>query len=217
MKKILEFLLITSLLYSCGSNERVSKEVFEEVNKSMEVKKLNEADIIQAGMKWGDEISTEAQQQLITALQKAMDEKGIPGAVEFCNVQALPILQSVSEKHGVGIRRASNRYRNPKDKPTEEEMGILEAYEYNIENELPLDPSIQKFENGEVYLYTKAIKIPNGMCLSCHGEPGTDISAETQKALAALYPDDKATGHKIGDLRGMWSIRIPKKEVVKKM
>ena len=98
-----------------------------------------------------------------------------------------------------------------------EEKGILEAYEYNTENNLALDPSIQKFENGEVYLYTKAIKIPNGMCLNCHGEPGTDISAETQKALAELYPEDKAIGHKIGDLRGMWSIRIPKKEVVKKM
>ena len=217
MKKIFEFLLMITLLSSCGSNERVSKEVFEEVNKSMEVKKLNEADIIQAGMKWGDEISTEAQQQLINALQKAIEEKGVPGAIEFCKVQALPILQSVSEKHGVSIRRASNRYRNPQDKPTEEEKGILEAYEYNAENELPLEPSIQKFENGEVYLYTKAIKIPNAMCLSCHGQPGTDISPETQKVIDELYPNDLATGFKLGDLRGMWSIRIPKKEVVNKM
>jgi hypothetical protein len=46
------------------------------------------------------------------------------------------------------------------------------------------------------------------MCLNCHGQPGTDISAETQKALAELYPNDLAIGHKIGDLRGMWSIRI---------
>jgi len=217
MKKIFEFLLMVSLLSSCGSNERVSKEVFEEVNKSMEVKKLNEADILQAGMKWGDEMSTEAQQQLVSALQKAIEEKGIPGAIQFCNVQALPILAEVSQKYGVTIRRVSNQFRNPKDQPTEEEKGILEAYEYNAENNLALDPSIQKFENGEVYLYTKAIKIPNGMCLNCHGEPGTDISAETQIALAELYPGDKAIGHKIGDLRGMWSIRIPKKEVVKKM
>jgi hypothetical protein len=217
MKKILGFLLAIIFLSSCGSNERVSKEVFEEVNKSMEVKKLNEVDILQAGMEWGDEISTEAQQQLVSALQKAIEEKGVPGAIEFCNVQAFPILQEVGTKYGVTVRRASNKYRNPADKPTEEEKGILEAYEYNAENELPLDPSIQKFENGEVYLYTKAIKIPNGMCLNCHGEPGIDISAETQKALAELYPEDKAIGHKIGDLRGMWSIRIPKKEVVKKM
>jgi hypothetical protein len=152
MKKIFGFLLMASLLSSCGSNERVSKEVFEEVNKSMEVKKLNEADIIQAGMKWGDEISTEAQQQLVSALQKAIEEKGVPGAIEFCNVQALPILQEVSTKYGVTVRRVSNKYRNPADQPNEEEKGILEAYEYNAENELPLDPSIQKFENGEVYL-----------------------------------------------------------------
>jgi hypothetical protein len=217
MKKIFGFLLIVFLLSACGSNERVSKEVFEEVNKSMKVKKLNEADILQAGMKWGDEISTEAQQQLVSALQKAMEEKGVPGAIQFCNVEALPILQKVSTQYGVTVRRVSNRFRNPQDKPTEEEIGILEAYEYNAENELPLDPSIQKFENGEVYLYTKAIKIPNAMCLSCHGQPGTDINAETQKALAELYPQDNAAGHKIGDLRGMWSIRIPKKEVVKKM
>lgn len=217
MKKIFGFLLMICLLYSCGSNERVSKEVFEEVNKSMEVKKLNEADILQAGMKWGDEISTEAQQQLIGALQKAIEEKGVPGAVQFCNVEALPILTEVSQKYGVTVRRASNRFRNPNDKPNEDEKGILEAYEYNVENKLSLDPSIQNFENGEVYLYTKAIKIANAMCLSCHGQPGTDISPETQKALADLYPQDKATGHKMGDLRGMWSIRIPKKEVVKKM
>lgn len=217
MKKIFGFLLMISLLYSCGSNERVSKEVFEEVNKSMEVKKLNEADILQAGMKWGDEISTEAQQQLIGALQKAIEEKGVPGAVQFCNVEALPILTEVSQKYGVTVRRTSNKFRNPNDKPNKDEKGILEAYEYNVENNLSLDPSIQKFENGEVYLYTKAIKIPNAMCLSCHGQPGTDISPETQKALADLYPQDKATGHKMGDLRGMWSIRIPKKEVVKKM
>jgi hypothetical protein len=217
MKKIFGFLLMISLLYSCGSNERVSKEVFEEVNKSMEVKKLNEADILQAGMKWGDEISTEAQQQLIGALQKAIEEKGVPGAVQFCNVEALPILTEVSQKYGVTVRRASNKFRNPNDKPNKDEKGILEAYEYNVENNLSLDPSIQKFENGEVYLYTKAIKIANAMCLSCHGQPGTDISPETQKALADLYPQDKATGHKMGDLRGMWSIRIPKKEVVKKM
>lgn len=217
MKKIFGFLLMISLLYSCGSNERVSKEVFEEVNKSMEVKKLNEADILQAGMKWGDEISTEAQQQLIGALQKAIEEKGVPGAVQFCNVEALPILTEVSQKYGVTVRRASNKFRNPNDKPNKDEKGILEAYEYNVENDLSLDPSIQKFENGEVYLYTKAIKIANAMCLSCHGQPGTDISPETQKALADLYPQDKATGHKMGDLRGMWSIRIPKKEVVKKM
>ncbi|WP_373520042.1 DUF3365 domain-containing protein [Aquiflexum sp.] len=217
MKNLFKLFLSTLLLTSCNSNERVSKDVFEEVNKSMEVKKLNEADIIQAAMVWGEEISTEAQKQLITALQKAIADDGVPEAIKFCNVNALPILKEVSDKYNVEIKRVSNQYRNPADQPLEFEEGILDTYVYNGENDIANEPSIQKIEGGEVLLFTKAIMIPNALCLNCHGQAGTEISSETQKVLDELYPEDKAKGHKIGDLRGMWSIRLPKKEVVKNM
>jgi hypothetical protein len=217
MKNLFQFILISGLLISCNSKERVSKEVFDKVNKSMEVKKLSEADIIQAAMVWGEEISGEAQKQLITALQEAIANDGVPAAIQFCHVNALPILQEVSEKYQVEIRRVSNDYRNPADKPLDYEVGILDTYVYNKENNLPNEPNIQKIEGGEVLLFTKAIMIPNALCLNCHGQPDKEISPETQKVLNELYPEDKATGHQIGDLRGMWSIRLPKKEVVKNM
>lgn len=217
MKNLFNLVLLTLLLISCNSNERVSKDVFEEVNKSMEVKKLNEADIIQAAMVWGEEISNEAQKQLISALQEAIANEGVPEAIKFCNVNALPILKEVSDKYNVEIKRVSNQYRNPADKPLEYEEGILDTYVYNGENDIANEPNIQKIEGGEVLLFTKAIMIPNALCLNCHGQTGTEISPETQKVLDELYPEDKAKGHKIGDLRGMWSIRLPKKEVVKNM
>lgn len=217
MGKKICILFILIGLYGCGSNERVSKEVFEEVNKSMEIKKVNEADVIREAMKWGDEISNEAQSQLITALQNAIGEKGIPGAIDFCNVKALPILDEVGSKYNVKIRRASKRYRNPEDKPLDFEELILDAYAYNQENDIPNEPNIQKLENGEILFYTKAIQIPNALCLNCHGTLGKEISPETEIKLKELYPEDKATGHKLGDLRGMWSIQIPKKEVIKRM
>ncbi|EKB49343.1 Tll0287-like domain-containing protein [Cecembia lonarensis] len=217
MKKIFYFLILLSIIVSCGTNERVSKEVFDEVNKSMEVKKVNEADVLKKALEWGEEISQSAQEQLISALQNAISEKGIPGAIEFCQVEALPILREVGEKYNVEIRRASNAYRNPEDKPRDYEEMILEAFEYNTENELPTEANIQKLEGGEVLLYAKAIKIPNALCLNCHGNPGADISEETLEKLDKLYPEDKARGHQMGDLRGMWSIRIPKKEIVKQL
>lgn len=217
MKNLFQLILILGLLMSCNSKERVSKEIFDEVNKSMEVKKLSEADIIQAAMVWGEEISVEAQKQLITALQEAIANDGVPSAIQFCQVNALPILKEVSDKYQVGIRRVSNDYRNPADKPLDYEEGILDTYVYNKENELANEPNIQKIEGGEILLFTKAIMIPNALCLNCHGQPDKEISPETQKVLKELYPDDKATGHQIGDLRGMWSIRLPKKEVVKNM
>ncbi|MFC3416545.1 Tll0287-like domain-containing protein [Algoriphagus hitonicola] len=217
MKYVILPVLILFLMSSCGSGERVSKDVFDDVNEAMEVKKLNEAEIYEAAMIWGDSISTEAQKQLIGQLQNAIAEKGVPGAIEFCNVQALPILEEVSQKYEVEVRRVSNRYRNPVDQPSEMEQRILETYEYNVENELESTPNLQKIDDGEAYLYSKAIVIPGGLCLNCHGDPQKDISEETLEKINSLYPQDKATGHKIGDLRGMWSVKIQKSEVVKRM
>jgi len=44
--------------------------------------------------------------------------------------------------------------------------------------------------------------------LQCHGEPGKDIQAENLTLLHQVYPDDKATGYKLGDLRGIWRVRF---------
>ena len=63
------------MMMSCGPQERVSKETFEEVNRNMEIKRVTEAEIIQEGMVWGDSITQEAQRQLISSLQKAISEQ----------------------------------------------------------------------------------------------------------------------------------------------
>ncbi|MBC6367686.1 DUF3365 domain-containing protein [Algoriphagus sp. AK58] len=217
MKKLFFLIIVVWAMFSCGPQERVSKETFEEVNRNMEVKRLTEVEIIQEAMVWGDSISLEAQSLLISNLQKAISETGVQGAIEFCNLNALPIIRDLEKEYSIQIRRVSNRYRNPIDAPNQEELPLLEAYEYNAESGIKSDPNIQKLQNGEVLLYTKPIIIPNGMCLSCHGEPGKEINQETLQKLAELYPDDKAKGHQVGDLRGMWAIRIPKKEVVKRL
>ncbi len=205
------------MMIACGPRERISRETFEQVNEAMEVKRLTEVEILGEAMAWGDSITTEAQAQLISSLQKAIAENGPVGALEFCNVEALPILAEVSMKHQAAIRRVSNRNRNPSNLPDEDEAPLLDAYEYTAENGGKSEPSIQKIEGGTVFLYTKPIVVPGGFCLGCHGEPGKDIAESTLKKLAELYPQDKAQNHQVGDLRGMWSVRIPKREVVKRL
>ena len=214
MKNRSAFILLTALIISCGPRERVSKEVFDEVNKNMEVKRLTESEIIQEAMIWGDSISASAQKNLISNLQKAIEEGGIVHAIEFCNENAN---QLTNNSEGILIRRVSTKNRNPTNFPDSQESPILDAYTYNSENNLESEPNIQKIENGEVYLYTKAIIFPGGICLNCHGEPGSEISDPVLKALEELYPSDKAKGYKAGELRGMWSLRIPKKKVVNRL
>lgn len=217
MKKMTLSVLALMMIIGCGPRERISKETFEQVNEAMEVKRLTEVEILEEAMEWGDSITTEAQAQLISKLQQAITEKGTVGALEFCNLRALPILAEVSGKHQVEIRRVSNRNRNPANIPNEQEAPLLDAYEYSAENGENGKPSIQKIEDGTVFLYTKPIVIPGEFCLSCHGEAGKNMDENTVTKLAELYPLDKAQNHKVGDLRGMWSVRIPKKEVVKRL
>ena len=212
---ILPCLFLLSI--SCGPQERVSKEVFEEANRHLEVKRISEAQIIEEAMIWGDSISQEAQKELIAKLQASIAEVGIPGAIEFCSTNALSILNEFSQSHQVKLRRVSNKYRNPSDQPDDSELPILEAYEYNAENGLESEPNIQKLNGGEVLLYTKPIVTGSGLCLSCHGEQGKEINDETANKLSTIYSNDLAQGYKLGDLRGMWSIRIPKSEVAKRL
>lgn len=210
-------LFTSSLLFSCDSEKKINRDAFEEAQKSHEVKKLSEVDIFNRAMEWGEEISKEAQEQLMGNLHNAIADHGFPGAVEFCNVEALPILEEAGHRYGVTIKRVSNDYRNPADQPNKNEQPLLEAYEYNEANGIKYESNIQKVADGKIYLFTKAITIPGALCLNCHGEPGKDINEETLHKINQLYPEDKAKGHHIGDLRGMWSIAIPQKEVVKKM
>jgi len=211
------FLFLLILLFSCGPQERVPKEAFDDVQRNNEVKRITEVAILQEAMVWGDSITKEAQAQLTAQLLQAIESNGPAGAIDFCKVNALPILKFVESKHAVTLRRTSYQPRNPVDTPNEEELPLLEAYAYNVENNIPSDPSIQKIEQGEVLLYTKPILLANSLCLSCHGDPKKDIALETSAKLKELYPEDPATGYILGDLRGMWALRLPKKEVVKRL
>jgi hypothetical protein len=216
MKNLLLFLPLI-LLFSCGPQERISKEAFDDVQRNNEVKRITEVEILQEAMVWGDSITQEVQAQLVTQLQQAIAANGHSGALDFCKVNALPILTSFETKHAVTLRRVSSRPRNPLDAPNADEVPLLDAYSYNAENDITSDPSIQKLQQGEVFLYTKPITISNAMCLSCHGDPKKDIAPETATKLKQLYPQDPATGYALGDLRGMWALRMPKKEVAKRL
>ena len=61
-------------------------------------------------------------------------------------------------------------------------------------------------EGGKQYFrYMKAI--PTGeLCLKCHG---AEIEPGVKAKLDELYPNDKARGFKLGDIRGAFTIKQP--------
>ena len=50
------------------------------------------------------------------------------------------------------------------------------------------------------------------MCLQCHGTAKTQVKQNTLDELTKLYPEDKALGYDINQVRGIWNISYNKKQ-----
>jgi hypothetical protein len=197
----------------CDTNKPIDREAVKEEMKSRELKKVSDSEIMEKGKEIGISIAQAAQKELQKNLLNAIQENGVEGAISFCNANALDIVKGLEDSMGVKVFRVSQKYRNPVDEPDSIEALILDAYHYNVENELKLEPSVQE-ENSETLLFTQPIVINNPLCLNCHGKIGSEITESTYDTINYFYPKDKAVNYELGQLRGMWSIRIPKKEIV---
>lgn len=149
----------------------------------------------------GDSISVEMQNVLLQNVGEAIQKGGTDYAVEFCNIQAMPLTDSIADNHKVYIQRLSDKNRNP----TNAIQTPLDSIAWEkIKNEKTA--FIEQDKNREVYYY-KPISMAMPTCIKCHGGK-TDILESTQKIITQKYPGDKATGYQMGDLRGMWKIKL---------
>ena len=85
---------------------------------------------------------------------------------------------------------------------------VTAAFATDLEKKQPPKPQIVKNPDTSTTLFAPIV-ISNPLCLQCHGAPDQDIAPATLTAIRKLYPDDKATGYKAGELRGLWSITFP--------
>ena len=198
MKKILPLLSLIVLI-ACAERKK---------SKSITDQQIQDAVMIE-----GNRISNAAQKALGGQLKKAMGEGGPRYAVRFCQTAAYPILDTLTTGLDVKIKRESLRLRNPKDAPDDTERKILEQYQKSLDGQAALQPVVA-FPNENQILFAKPIVLNNPLCLNCHGSVGTEVSSETHALIKDLYPDDNAANHKIGDLRGIWSITFDRDKLI---
>lgn len=154
----------------------------------------------------GGEVSAALLQKLGGEVKAKMHSDGPLGALLFCSQNALVLTDNVAKESGTSIRRVSLKNRNPVNSPLNEEQSLLQKWESMVQNGQALPSYEIKKLSDSKNVYYKPILINNEACLKCHG----DIKADTPlgKAIAATYPEDKATGYKMGDIRGMIAITI---------
>ncbi|MEZ5480121.1 MAG: DUF3365 domain-containing protein [Thiolinea sp.] len=140
-------------------------------------------------------------------LQKAMQEGGPVAAVSVCNVKAPEIAQSVSADKGLEVTRVSLKNRNPDmGQPNDWQTAVLN--DFDARNAAGEDPAqlayaeVVEAAGRHEFRFMKAIPT-EGVCLVCHG---TNLSPELTQKLTELYPQDKATGYQLGDLRGAFVV-----------
>jgi nitrate reductase cytochrome c-type subunit len=146
-----------------------------------------------------------AKAQLDRNLMKAINEKGAQGAVEFCNVKAIPLTDSVSVMRNAAVKRVSDKPRNPKNQANAKELEHITFFKEQIASNNNVEPIVE-IHDDEVNFYYPITT--NAMCLQCHGSPNEQIESETLAAIRNLYPKDKAVGYGINELRGIWSINF---------
>ena len=141
-------------------------------------------------------------------LKKHLKAGGPADALNFCSMNAADLTAKVDNELGkeVSIKRITLKPRNPANEATGDEKAVLEALQTLNENHVRLPRHlVQKTQNG--YKYYKPLRITKKVCLKCHG---TKIDPKLKAEIAKRYPSDKATGYKMGDLRGAIVVTIKK-------
>lgn len=206
-KFTISLIALTMLLGGCINQTGKPKEN-EDKNKKSKTGTMVLTDGLKTTLiQRGDNIAGHAQATFQIAIKDAIQSGGMEYAIGFCNIEALPITDSVSELNKVNIKRLAKKNRNPLNAMNETESEIYKAYVLEWLNGQELQAKVIPNESGHpVYYRTIGIQ---PLCLNCHGVPGKSIPSPLAEKIAELYPEDKAVNFKNGELRGMWAIEFP--------
>lgn len=136
---------------------------------------------------------------LVTQLSKKIATDGIVAAVPFCHVHVKPIAKEAagSDLSKFEIGRTSHKIRNSQNKAQDWMAPYVKRFQASdVKN--PMKAQIHTFTDGKK-AYLEPLYL-GPQCLSCHGE---SLNGELKAKIAELYPQDQATGFKLGEFRGL--------------
>ncbi|MDP2453186.1 MULTISPECIES: DUF3365 domain-containing protein [unclassified Kaistella] len=186
MKKIILLSSFGFLFLQCGN-----KFVHEEIS-TKEVATISSDSL--------HSYATETKKLLMKNVGEQIQKGGPESALEFCNIEAMPLTKSMSDKHGLVISRVSDKNRNPKNIANAEELKLIEQHKIQL-----LAGELLKPVRTETHYYEPLVT--NAMCLQCHGEPSKNVQPKVAAKIAELYPNDLAMGYKENEVRGLISIK----------
>ena len=152
------------------------------------------------------QLINEFAKSLKSELSGAIKQGGLENGVEVCSARAAEIASELSDD-GWQVKRVSLKNRSPKNVPDSWEREVL--LDFNARQKNGEDPksmfvsqSLQSQTSEDRFRAMKAIPTQS-ICLACHGE---QVSPAVYDVIQKHYPEDKATGYKLGEIRGAFSL-----------
>lgn len=163
-------------------------------------------------MKYGKEMADSLKKVLKSNLQEQMKKNGPVKSVVFCSEKAMELTHQVNQyaKKGLMVKRVSEKFRNPANAPDKMDKIAFEFFKQKKEHdgqypsEFIARQSYKENPNIEIFRYYEPLIIQKP-CLACHGEK---IKPEVMAEIKSRYPDDMATGYKLGELRGLIAVQV---------
>ena len=192
MKKIISLsAVLLFLIIWVGCREKSKPELTEQIKNGLRTDAKNFVDSLKS--------------ILVAEIQK----NGIVSAVSVCSDTAQLLTVNYGLSKGLYIKRVSFKNRNLNNSPDGFESKVLNYFEelqyQNKLNETSEFIELIESEGVKSVRYMKPI-IAQSSCLGCHGDVGR-MNPDLKTILNNKYPNDKAIGYKVGDLRGAISIQ----------
>jgi len=137
------------------------------------------------------------------AMKVSIREGGAATAIDMCG-QFAASMASAHSPDGWYIQRVSDRNRNVNN--------FADSLQHEILTRFGSDRSLEFIGRWDstgphrLFCYYRPVYVTD-MCLDCHGLESR-LASGIVEALEQSYPDDRAIGYNVGDLRGMFVVEV---------
>jgi hypothetical protein len=139
-----------------------------------------------------------------TRLLTVVGKEGPVAGIDVCSNEARSLTAEVAARNEVEIGRTSTRLRNPDNAP----RPWLKSYLEETAGKPAASVASAVYDLGDRLGVARPLEMAP-QCAPCHGDPAS-IPAPVKAALEQRYPQDRATGSSVGEVRGVLWVEIPK-------